>query len=344
MAHSKHISDNYSTPEEWLAAYWHGELTAEQKTQVVQWSKEDPSHAALFKEYEQVWHQSRHQAQEVSFDVSTAWSKVQAHTFDKETHIHRSLAWWQQPFIRAAAAVVAVMTFTWLFSLFLFKRPEYIDVVAGLDSIKVYELPDHSLVTLRDGARIRYSGEYNEEKREIWLDGEAFFEVTKNPEKPFSVMAHRSRTVVKGTSFAVKSIKTDSVDFVTVEEGKVAVMEKYAQTVKEQHLTAGMSAIINTGGNVYIVSNTEKSVYQPAWKTLHIGFHNQPLSSVIEDINTMYGVNITLANPALGKCRFTGEFKQNSLEQVIEVLTASMSLEAKKQSPKNIVLSGSPCH
>lgn len=344
MAHSKHISNIYSTPEEWLAAYWHGELTAEQKAQVLQWLKENPNNEALFKEYEQAWHQSRHQASEVSFDVTTAWSKVKAHTLDQESHIHRSLVWWQQPFMRAAAAVVAVMTFTWLFSLFLFKRPDYVDVVAGIDSVKIYELPDHSFVTLRNGARIRYSGEYNEEKREIWLDGEAFFEVTKNPEKPFSVMAHRSRTVVKGTSFAVKSIKSDSVDFVSVEEGKVAVMEKYAQTVKEQHLTAGMSATVNTGGTVNIVSEKEASVYQPIWKTLHIGFHNQPLSSVIESINSMYGVNISLDNDALGKCRFTGEFKQNSLDQVIEVLTASLSLEAKQQSPKNIVLSGNPCH
>jgi ferric-dicitrate binding protein FerR (iron transport regulator) len=344
MAHSKHISDNYSTPEEWLAAYWQGELTAEQKKQVLQWSKEDPSHEAMLKEYEQAWHQSRLQASDVSFDVTKAWSKVKAQTFDKEVHIHRSLAWWQQPFMRAAAAVVAVMTFTWLFSLFLFKRPDYIDVVAGIDSIKIHELPDHSLITLRNGARIRYSGEYNEEKREIWLDGEAFFEVTKNPEKPFSVMAHRSRTIVKGTSFAVKSIKSDSFDFVSVEEGKVAVMEKYAQTVAEQHLTAGMSAKVNTAGNVIVLSEAEASVYQPAWKTLHIGFHNQPLSNVIESINSMYGVSITLENPALGKCRFTGEFKQNSLEQVIEVLTASMSLEAKKQSPKNILLSGNSCH
>jgi ferric-dicitrate binding protein FerR (iron transport regulator) len=255
-------------------------LTAEQKAQVLQWAKENPGQEAMFKEYEQAWHQSRHQAQEVSIDVTKAWSKVKAQTFDKEVHVHRSLAWWQQPFTRAAAAVIAVMTFTWLFSLFLFKRPEYIDVVAGVDSIKVYELPDHSLVTLRNGARIRYSGEYDEEKREIWLDGEAFFEVTKNPEKPFSVMAHRSRTVVKGTSFAVKSIKADSIDFVSVEERKVAVMEKYAQTVKEQYLTAGMSAMVNAGGNVKIVAELEKSLYQPV--TLQIAAIAWYVSQIID--------------------------------------------------------------
>lgn len=346
MAHASQIPGTSQPIEELLAAYWKGELSSTEEAHILRWRQESPDNEHLYQGYAKAWQQSRAMDPSPEFNVQAAWDKVLLQTVAQESKV--VLSWWQQPIIRAAAAVVVVALLSWIFQYTVFKRPVYIDVIAGMDSILRHELPDKSVVTLRNGAKIRYSDAYNNEEREIWLDGEAFFEVQKNPKKTFTVVARRSRTIVKGTTFGVRSIESDTADYIAVEEGKVAVMEKYAQSAKEVFLTAGMSALTGSSGSIQVQSATAAPLYQPLWKTKHIRFQDQYLAEVVNQLQELYQVNIELHTTAphttpLGNCKYTGEFQDDSLEEVLEILGATLSLRIERHSDTHYILIGNAC-
>lgn len=85
-------------------------------------------------------------------------------------------------------------------------------------------LPDGSKIHLNRGTKVSYaSSTFNRKQREVWLEGEAFFEVAKNPKKPFIVYHGLLQTVVKGTSFNIKAYKAIGEDVVSVRTGKVEI-------------------------------------------------------------------------------------------------------------------------
>src|SRR5690606_39116708 len=89
-----------------------------------------------------------------------------------------------------------------------------------------HSLPDGSTVTLKPQSTIRYSSLFNMSVREVYLEGEGFFEVTKDKDKPFLVYANEITTRVLGTSFIVRAFDSDNKITVAVKSGKVSVMTK----------------------------------------------------------------------------------------------------------------------
>ena len=114
-------------------------------------------------------------------------------------------------------------------------------------------MPDQSSVELFPNSRIAYANDFDSTgTRDIYLSGQAFFTVTKNPSRPFRVFANEIVTKVLGTSFLVKSFDKDSTIKVTVKTGKVSV---YSQSAIEE------TTIPNRLGGILLTPNQEL-VYQ----------------------------------------------------------------------------------
>jgi transmembrane sensor len=325
-----------------ITAYKQGELSDRQQQELFRWKTEKPEHAMFFEEVEKSWSASREKMKFPEFDITNAWNKVKARTIDVQQTKVISL-WgklFQAPIIRAAAAVLVLAVITWAMSNVLFTKPTFSDLKA-FNGMKEFYLPDSSKVYLHDTTTLRYSSTYGEDERMVFLDGEAFFEVRKNAEKPFTVLSYRSRVIVKGTSFLVRSRLRDSADIVEVEEGKVAVLEKYSRSGKELMLTKGMAGSVDIYGGLHKSSEiiTKTAVWRYSEVMIFVG---TPLNQVLQDLENRTGAQVILENKEAGACRFTGEFDNSNAAEIVEVIALSMNMKVEKEG-NTFVLKGNGC-
>ncbi|WP_157446839.1 FecR family protein [Cytophaga aurantiaca] len=325
-----------------ITAYKHGELSDQQEQELFRWKTEKPEHAVFFEEVEQSWIASREKMAFPEFDISSAWNKVKAQTIDEKQA--KVISIWSQllqaPITRAAAAVLVLALITWAMSNVLFTKPTFTDLRA-LNGMKEFYLPDSSKVYLHDTTTVRYSSTYGEDDRMVFLDGEAFFEVRKDASKPFTVLSYRSRVIVKGTSFLVRSRATDSVDVVEVEEGKVAVLEKYSRSGKEIMLTKGMACSVDIYGGLH--KSTETITKTAAWRNSELMiFVGTPLNQVLADLKSITGARVILEKSEAGTCRFTGEFDNANPAEIVEIIALSMNMKVEKEGD-TFILRGNGC-
>jgi transmembrane sensor len=327
---------------ETISAYKQGELSKQQEQELFRWKTEKPEHAAFFEETEIAWTASRESIQFPEFDASKAWAKVKAQTIDVSSVKEIPLLTYvfRMPLTRAAAAVLVLITISWAMSNVLFTKPTFTNLQA-FDGMKEFYLPDSSKVYLHDTTTIRYSSTYGEDERMVFLDGEAFFEVRKDASKPFTVLSYRSRVIVKGTSFMVRSRATDSLDVVEVVEGKVAVLEKYSRSGKELMLTKGMTCSVDVYGGLH--QKTELVTNTAPWRNKEILiFMGTPLKQVLQDLNKHLGITVVLKDVKSENCRFTGEFENSNPEEILEIIALTMNMQLQKEGV-NFALIGNGC-
>lgn len=340
--------ENIQNIDHWyetITAYKQGELSEQQVENLMSWRAAGSEHAQLFDEVENTWAKSRENVIFPNFDVQKAWLTVKKQTVDVPIEKKRAVfsIVFESPFMKAAAAILLLVTITWVMSQVVFTKPTFTDL-ANTAGIKEFYLPDSSKVWLRDATTLRYSSSYGNDERMVFLDGEAFFEVRKDSNKPFTVLSYRSRVIVKGTSFSVRSRMRDSIDVVEVEEGKVAVLEKYSRSGKELMLTKGMKASVDTYGSLRPSNDSSNSV--APWRNPdyveQITFVNTPLKDVIKDLKEKTNIFVTLEDRNAGSCRFTGEFQNSNSEEIVQVIALSMNMQVQKVG-SGFVLKGAGC-
>lgn len=166
---------------------------------------------------------------------SELWSDIEAQlsSKDEEKHVLLPRPLWHTGWVRVAAAILLVITGIWWFST---GSPEEQSVLASnddlvkswsvsytaQDSIEVVVLPDHSIVWLKEGSELDYTQDLANNRRNIKLTGEAFFDVKRDTEAPFVITTGEVITTVLGTQFQVKTYPSGNVE-VHVESGSVRV-------------------------------------------------------------------------------------------------------------------------
>jgi transmembrane sensor len=205
------------------------------------------------------------------------------------------------------------------------------------------KLPDGSTVNIAPHSRIGYTNNFdNGETRDIYLSGEAFFTVTKNPARPFRVFANEIVTKVLGTSFRVRSFEKDTVIQVTVRTGKVSV---YSQTtagtdIKEISQPNHLGGIILTP-NQEVVYQKEKEKFQkvlldnplrirPEPPEQSMLYEDAPIEKVFREVADNYGISIVYDNDILKKCTVTADLRKepfyNQLMLVCKAIGASYEI------------------
>lgn len=188
-----------------------------------------------------------------------------------------------------------------------------------------FELPDASTVTLNAESKASYSKEKWKNKREIKLDGEAFFKVAKGSK--FDVITESGTISVLGTQFNVK--KRDHFFEVKCFEGIVSVQSNN----KSQRLTKGNTFRIVNG----IITVDTTSLEQPEWINNKSSFESVPLYEVLQELERQYDISIKTEKIETDRL-FTGGFIHNDLEQALQSITVPLDLSYKKDQQNKIIL------
>lgn len=189
-------------------------------------------------------------------------------------------------------------------------------------------LPDGSKVWLNAESTIKFQVPFQEESREVDLQGEAFFDVAKNPEQPFIVESGNVKVKVLGTRFNYKAFAEDKNIEVVLAEGKIALNLPGKTGTQEAIMKPGDRAVIEKeSGNATIrKENINKYI---AWHSGKLVFDNTPMSEVAQLLERWYGIEVTVQDTEIMNYRFTTTFENESLFQVIELLGLSSPIQIK---------------
>jgi len=274
------------------------------------------------------------------YPADPAWEKVKSriHQTDKPVSSRKQIL---NPLFRIAAAIVlAILLFSGGYLAFI--RPgssvEILEISSTDQILKTFTLPDGTLVSLNSGTKLQYPRKFKSDTREVKIQGEAFFQVKPNKNKPFIIHAGKAEIKVLGTSFNVNAYPDNKLVEVIVETGKVQVLNKIAETMptKELILTPGDKGTLICSSNS-LLKTTNQDPNFLAWKTRNLTFKATSLNEVISNLEKVYKVNIRLANPTLNDRLLTAQFNDYPLDFVLKVIESTFHLEAKKVNGQYIL-------
>ncbi|MDL2319645.1 FecR domain-containing protein [Alistipes sp. OttesenSCG-928-B03] len=182
-------------------------------------------------------------------------------------------------------------------------------------------LADGTRVMLNSGSTLRFPIDFTGDDRRVSLDGEAFFEVTHNPEKPFIVNTHKSYVQVLGTSFNVCSYESDNRTVTTLTEGSVM----FVAGDKSVTLLPGQQAILGKEGSV--AKKAVDTWLYTAWKEGVIAFNQERLEDLMIRLSRLYDVDVEWGSQACRDELYSGKISRyDDVEQVLEILEATGSV------------------
>ena len=208
---------------------------------------------------------------------------------------------------------------------------------------KSIQLEDGSSVTIYPGSKLAFPKHFAAGKREVYLEGEAFFNVSKNRNRPFFVYSNNIVTQVLGTSFDIRRIN-GQVE-VAVKTGRVAVYENKEQITLDEVQQKSNGVIITPNQKVtyyqeerhFITSIVDRPVPVPkeAKNTeAHFVYNETPLYKVLSDLENTYELEIVLENDKIRNCLFTGDLTDqnlfNKLEGICLVFNATYEIKGTK--------------
>ena len=186
-----------------------------------------------------------------------------------------------------------------------------------------FVLPDGTNVSLNSGSVLRYPEFFCEDKREVELIGEAFFDVTKDPDKRFVVKTSgKERVEVLGTSFNMEAFPGDSILSTTLLEGKV----RFVSDAGAVQMNPGEKLVYNLNSSKAILTKTNGDA-ETAWKYGKIIFNNTPFNEVLRILSKRFNVDFVVKNEKYRKDSFTGTFSTQRLEQVLDVFSISSKIK-----------------
>lgn len=196
-------------------------------------------------------------------------------------------------------------------------------------------LPDGSEVVLNGGSTLTYPSRFAAKKREIKLEGEAFFDVRKNANAPFIVQSGKIKVRVLGTSFNVEAYQEDETIKVTLERGKVCI----ETTSLDESLTLApnQQAIFNK--RTFQLTQTEVNAKEAtAWKSNTLYFNEVPLKEIAKRLNRQFNTHIIVESEELRNTLYTGEFTENeTIDDILAVWALDKRIKYKRDG-RNIII------
>ncbi|MGY8916602.1 MAG: FecR family protein, partial [Flavobacteriales bacterium] len=176
-------------------------------------------------------------------------------------------------------------------------------------------LPDGTEVSLNVASRLEQLPFEDKDKREVRLEGEGYFQVAKDKIHPFEIQTQDINILVVGTAFNVNSYPKDNTVAIAVTEGIVQVSFLQAGKSIEETLTQGQLLSIDKNSQSYSVRDSEDPVF---WREKVLHFKQTDFSQVINSLERWYNADLAVTDSSLYQIKITGQFKNKSLEEVIE--------------------------
>lgn len=240
--------------------------------------------------------------------------------------------------LTAAAAVVLLCVSVW--TAYLYWQPVSIETVSTLAETRVVLLPDGTSVTLNHFSSLSYPERFKSDNREVKLNGEAYFEVTKDKKHPFIVQTKVIDVQVLGTHFNVDAYRNNPDVRTTLLTGSVAVSNK--NNSERMILKPNEVAIYNKVEQKLTRRILENAKNEISWRNGEFIFDNMPLQDIARELSNSFGTTIHVADSALQNYRITARFRNGEdLETILSVLHNAGYLNYS-QNNQQVIITAKP--
>ena len=199
-------------------------------------------------------------------------------------------------------------------------------------------LSDNSSVWLNSGSKLIYPARFAAEKREVYLEGEAIFEVSHNKQKPFHVITRDVEVKVLGTVFDISAYTDDATSSTILESGSVEMKYKTNSLLNQSKVTMvpGMLAVYDPIEKTVQQTQVNTKLYT-SWREGYFVFERQSLGEILKKLSRYYNVSIQLNDQSLANETFTGPLDlRNSATQVLEII--AVMINAKIETADNQII------
>lgn len=196
-------------------------------------------------------------------------------------------------------------------------------------------LSDGTKIWLNAGSRLKYPAKFNGDTREVYLTGEAFFDVAKDKKHPFIIHTDKMDTKVLGTSFNVQAYPDHTTQEVSVLTGRVNV--KSIVTEENVYVTPGQKVVFKSQSNKLKAFTDIPVSSISLWRKNIIVFEDAPLPEVIATINRNYNVTVEIGNKNLNNLKISAYFKELPVDQVVALVCNIINADYKMESGTYII-------
>ena len=321
---------------ELIARHLSGESSVSEEKELMRWLAEDPDHTKLLDQYRSVWEKLGRIKSVAGIDLDAEWHVLESRMEESDKVItlqpvrKRSASFYVGR-IAVVAMLAVILTFTGIYTVNRFGYK----TLATMDQPEELVLPDGSTVTLNYFSSLKYPRRFSGEMRKIELEGEGFFEVESDPEHPFVINTRDVDIRVLGTSFNVNAYNENAAVEVTVKTGEVAVT-RHGEVPRTIILKPGNKGVYKkTDETLEITREIDKNYL--AWKTKNFVFEDQTLLDVSKQLSKVYQAEIIIASDSLKNARITTAFNDQSLDAILNVLSATLDLDVRKSNGQIIL-------
>lgn len=198
-------------------------------------------------------------------------------------------------------------------------------------------LSDGTIIYLNSGTELKYPVSFlSEGNREVFVEGEAYFDVTSDKARPFIVNAEALNVEVLGTEFNVLAYPEDGFTDVVLVEGSVGMYDDVSADETATILSPGFKGVYNKTAQSIATEKVNTSVYT-AWRNGELVFRQMPLDNILKKLERHYNITIVNNNKALGQEVFNASFKDQSIEKVLGYLNSLYGIEYKIENNRIII-------
>ncbi|MCF2505860.1 FecR family protein [Dyadobacter sp. CY107] len=227
-------------------------------------------------------------------------------------------------------------------------KPMLVRKNAGLHEMTVL-LSDNSVATLSPGSTITYPKTFASGERKVILTGEAFFDVAKNPKRPFLVYTNETVTKVLGTSFRVKALDAENTVMVLVKTGRVSVYPKTEYETLQKKPDKKVSVIVLNPNQQAVFNRKEnklekgmvvnRQLLSELTAQKEMIFDEKPVSQVFKTLQEMYGIVIDYNQEILVNCIITAQFSDENLKQRLSAICQAIGASYEMVDGKIVITS-----
>jgi transmembrane sensor len=358
------IKDDKQSADILISGYLNGELTAAETRELIDWIRIDKANKKYFDEFCEIWVTVRASQKSSGYNVQSGfWKFRQKIRRDRTISARPGKA----EFLRITRyAAVFIIAFSLSGLLFYYTgknhasvpRQSLNELTVPLGSNARITLIDGSVVTLNAGSKLKFDDLFGVEERVVYLEGEGYFNVSKDDNKPFIVKTPFLNVTALGTEFNVKAYALDRTIEATLVNGSIQIEPVTENSHGEITVLKPNQKLTFYKGNSMIIDETEAAnpnskheiepvkVNKPSviprlvkenvnvepvvsWKENRWIFEQQSLEQIAIDLERKFDVQINFESERLKKYRFTGTIIAEPIEQVLELMSISAPISFK---------------
>jgi transmembrane sensor len=325
-----------------IIAFLNGDASFEEKQELYDWISKSDANARYFAQVRDLWDASLVNPSVIA-ETEKEWMnfynrlKLQ-HSSINEPIIGAKTRKWSAVFFRIAAALILGIfiggTAFYLHNL-KFSPIVYQSLIVPYGSMSELVLSDSSVIYLNAGTQIRYSMNYGKHSREVYLSGEALFDVKHlGKNQPFIVHTNMYDVKVLGTEFNVRAYDTDNTSHTTLQRGRVWIS---SPTCRNVFLQPGQQFIMDKKSRKAVIRNVDAMVFT-SWKDSFSSFTKLTLQDLFVLMEQRYHVTIEVQRRDILNYHYSGTIsEEDDIKSILEIVQKTLPIEYEIKNNKIII-------